>query len=644
MRLSYVLLLAVLVLLSECSDQVVNQTWSVISPNGNLGVDITSDQKTGQLFYSAFLVSAADTITLVDRSILGIELENQSFTTRLSFVESATEVWSTSYTVPAGKRCSNTATANQLKLTFTNANRNSIHIIFRVFDDGVAFQYVFPDVSEKVTVVKESTQFNLASGGKAWMQPYDTVTRWTPAYELYYEQAEVGSKSPKAGGWSFPALFQIQDNYIMLTESGLSESYFGSHLKNTQKIYSIALPDSAEAAYSGIRGANANEPFHTPWRIILMADDLSGIVQSNLVFHVADNAIGDFSWVKPGRASWSWWSDPDSPRQFKELQKFVDLSSQLGWEYTLVDANWNTMEGGTLEELARYANAKKVGLLVWYNSGGPHNDVTEQPRDRMLDSVIRRKEMQWLSSMGVKGIKVDFFQSDKQHIIGQYLGILKDAADYKLLVNFHGCTIPRGWQKTWPNLLTMEAVRGAETYSSPEFPGRAPAHNVNLVFTRNVIGSMDYTPVTFSHARQPHITTNGHELALAVVYESGIQHFADGHASYLQQSKEVKDFISKIPVSWDEVKLLKGYPGDEVMLARRKGEDWFVGYIQGTSNPREVEVPFSFLPTGEYTYKLLADGDQSAEVSVTSGIVKAPDKITVRTLAHGGFAIQLKQK
>ncbi|CAN5734281.1 hypothetical protein BH24BAC1_BH24BAC1_40160 [soil metagenome] len=195
----------------------------------------------------------------------------------------------------------------------------------------------------------------------------------------------------------------------------------------------------------------------------------------------------------------------------------------MGWEYSLVDANWNEMKGGNLEMLAKYAQEKNVGLLVWYNSGGAHNTVTEQPRDIMSDPVRRKEEMKKLQALGIKGIKVDFFQSDKQFIMQQYLDILKDAAAHHILVNFHGCTIPRGWSRTWPNLVSMESARGAETYIfSGEFPAKAPLHNVHLVFTRNIIGSMDYTPVTFSDNRYKRLTTNAHELALGVVFESGI--------------------------------------------------------------------------------------------------------------------------
>ena len=291
------------------------------------------------------------------------------------------------------------------------------------------------------------------------------------------------------------------------------------------------------------------------------------------MYDLADkNKIGEADWIKPGRSSWSWWSDHLSGKDFNKLKKYVDLAKDMRWEYSLVDANWNIMHGDNIEELIKYAAAKNIGLTLWYNSGGAHNTITEQPRDIMNDPVKRKEEFKKLHAWGVKAVKVDFFDSDKQDIIRLYLDILKDAAAEKIMVVFHGCTLPRGWSRTYPNLLSMEGIRGAEQIGwDTVFANNAAMYNTINLFTRNVVGPMDYTPVTFSDSKCcPHTTTNAHEFALSVLYGSGMMHFADSDSSYRGQKEEVKKFLAIVSNTWDETKFLEGggfivvlIPGDK---------------------------------------------------------------------------------
>lgn len=472
---------------------------------------------------------------------------------------------------------------------------------------------------------------------------------WTPAYEKYYmSDMKVGTPSPNAEGWAFPALFKANNNWILLTESNLDDNYFGAHLKNEgqEGLYTIAQPDPEEVFGMGSVNAQSTTPWVMPWRVVIIGADVAEVVESNLVTHVAEKQKdGDFSWVKPGKSSWSWWSDQPSPKDFYSLKKFIDLSADMGWEYSLIDANWNEMQGGNLEELALYARGKNVGLWVWYNSGGEHNTVTEQPRDIMDNPAKRKEEFKKLEEMGVKGVKIDFFQSDKQFMIEQYLGILQDAVDHHIMVNFHGCTIPRGWSRTWPNLLSLESVRGAESYLfASDFPEKAPAHNVHLVFTRNIIGSMDYTPVTFSDNKFPHITTNAHELALGVVFETGILHLADAVESYRSLPEAPKNFINTLPVTWDETKLLAGSPSTDVLLARKKDDQWFVGYINGEDKEKEVQVDFSFLKDGKYSITLISDGKDSRSFSDQEFAIDNKGTKNISALPHGGFVMVVRKR
>jgi len=282
--------------------------------------------------------------------------------------------------------------------------------------------------------------------------------------------------------------------------------------------------------------------------------------------------------------------------------------------------------------------------LMWYNSGGPHNEVPEQPRGIMDDPDKRRSEFQKLQEWGVKGIKVDFFQSDKPHIIQLYQDIIEDAAEYEILVNFHGCTIPRGWSRTYPNLMTMESVRGAEVYSfGEEYPDHAPWHNTILPATRNVIGSMDYTPVTFSDQKYPHLTTHAHELALSVVFESGIMHFADRVSAYRALDEEPKAFLRNVPVAWDETRYLGGTPGKEMIIARRKGSDWYIGGINGENSEKAWNIHFDFLGDGNYEVMMITDGESARQMQSFQKTVRNGEAEELSMRPYGGFAFWIRR-
>jgi hypothetical protein len=359
-------------------------------------------------------------------------------------------------------------------------------------------------------------------------------------------------------------------------------------------------------------------PWTLLWRVIVVADRAGALIESQLVNHLAaPSRLADTSWIRPGRVSWSWWSENDSPRDLSRLRDYVDLAHEFGWEYSLVDANWQVHSDEEMQGLAKYAADRGVRLFLWYNSGGPHNHVSEQPRDRMHERGVRRAELEKIAGWGVAGIKVDFFHSDKADGIARYLDILADAFDFQIMVNFHGCTIPRGWTRTWPHLMTMEGVRGAETYIfDADFPAVAPRHNTILPFTRNAIGPMDYTPVTFSDNRYPHLTTAGHELALAVVFESGLLHLADSAESYRSVPPAVRHMLSRVPVAWDETRCLAGEPGSHVVIARRSGPDWWVAGINGLPSPTTVRLDLASL--SGVRWQMLGDGDQAADAAAVT--------------------------
>jgi len=622
--------------------------WSVLSPSGNL--KFTVKQTEGkELVYTVALVNNKEEKPVIADSPLGIKRGDANFAGNLKFtgMEPAVNI-DEMFTLPTGKNKEVLYKASEMTLNFENETGNKLQLIVRVADDGVAFRYRFPETDVKLySVEEELTGFAIAGEGKTWIQPYDKVTMYTPAYERYFENGiPVGTAAPGEEGWCFPALFEIGSAWILLTEAGLDSTYFGAHLqpKADGGIYRIRMPEEAEAKNTTGKIPSSTLPWATPWRVIQVANNLAGIVESNLVVSLNPaSKIQDESWIKPGRASWSWWSDWPSPKNYQSLVKFVDMAAEMGWEYSLVDANWDLMTGGNIEELVNYANSKNVGILMWYNSGGPHNDVTERPRDIMSNPELRKAEFQKISGWGVKGVKVDFFQSDKPAIIKQYLDILKDAADHKIMVNYHGCTMPRGWNSTWPNLVSMEAVRGAECYAFDEnYPEMAKWHNTILPFTRNAVGSMDYTPVTFANQKYPHITTFAHELALSVVFESGILHLAGDCNSYLSLPEAPKNFLKTVPSAWDKTVLLAGYPGKDCVMARKSGNNWYIGGINGTGEKQSWEIDLSRLPQKEWAAAIITDGVIDKEFLSSETAIKTGEKLKVEVLPFGGFVATLK--
>jgi hypothetical protein len=316
----------------------------------------------------------------------------------------------------------------------------------------------------------------------------------------------------------------------------------------------------------------------------------------------------------------------------------------MTWEYTLVDAGWHTMgNGGNYVDLVAYAAKQNVGTLLWYNSGGPNNSVNDiLPRDRVYDRAARRAEFQTISQAGVRGVKVDFFHGDGQQMMQFYIDIMRDAAEFHLLTNFHGSTIQRGWQRTYPNLMSTESVRGAEWYKFDSgYAADAARRNTILVFTRNAVASMDFTPVTFSDAANPHLTTFGHELALSVVFESGIQHFADRTTGYTQLPAGPRAFLASVPTTWDDTRYVEGTPGEYVVLARRKGQRWYLGGIGGDTTARELQLNLSFLGEGNFSAAVIADGPNDDSFAPSTRAVHAGTRLPISMRPRGGFVATL---
>jgi hypothetical protein len=538
--------------------------WKIVSPNGKVVATVRLDGEGDASKLT--LAVACDGLPVLDPSPLGIVRNDAAFDGKLH-LDSAGEVTSHDSEVSLlhGKARQVRDHYTQQVLTFENTKGQKLALCVRAYDDGVAFRYLFPETDVRPhTVTAEMTGFQLPAGSVVWAQPYDEPTVYTPAYESYFQFAvPAGTPSETAQGWAFPMLFRTPaGRYGLITDAALDGTYCGVRFAQESPggLYRLRFPDPSEGLGTGPVEPSSPLPWATPWRVVVVGDTPSPIVETNLIELLnPPSRIADTSWIKPGRVSWSWLFDADSPQDATKLKKWIDLAAEMGWEYSLIDANWDIMANGTIHDLLAYAKSKKVGLILWYNSGGPHNAVTERPRGMMDQERVRKYEFERLAKWGVKGVKVDFFQSDKQNVLGLYEGILKDAAEHHILVDFHGCTLPRGWSRTWPNLMSMEAVRGAENYQfNPKFPAYAPAHNALLPFTRNAVGPMDYTPVIFRDNKNPMVTTPGHEIALPVVFVSALLHFGGGPEEYLTLPEVPKTFLKNVPVVWDETPRPRG--------------------------------------------------------------------------------------
>ncbi len=623
-----------ILIIASCQNYPPISKYELVSPDERLRVELSLND-LGQYSYSVLL----DGNIVINQSKLGIQRNDGDFSSGLKPHEFlGPKPIIQNYNLITGKNTEIREEGQEYSISALNDDHLTLVIDFQLYNDGFAFRYRFPEAKyDNIIVLEDKTEIRFARSGKGWLQPYDIPTKWGPAYENYFlNEVKLYEIPDSAAGWSFPALFQFDDQWVHITDGGINGDYVGMHLEadSSKSSYIMRWPEIEEA--NGMYGnlPYGKAPWQTSWKVFTISDDLNTIINSNLVTHISlPSKYDNLSWIQPGIASWSWLSDHDSPKDFHTLKKYVNLSIDMGWKFSLVDANWDLMSNGDLEKLAAYANEKDIGLIVWYNSGGPHNSVEERPRNIMNDSDRRKKEFEWLANLGVKGVKIDFFQSDKQPIMTLYKDILEDAAKHKIMVNFHGCGIPRGWARTYPHLMTMEGVRGAECYSfDKDYPKNAAKHNTILPFTRNVLGSMDYTPVLFENNVYPNLTTSAHELALSIVFESGWLHMGGSEKGFRSVSPFVQKFLSDIPVVWHETKYLKGYPGKDVILARRNGKEWYIGGINGENFEKQFELDLSFIDQN-LDFEVISDGLHGREFS--RKLVQKSFMINV--LPNGGF-------
>lgn len=500
------------------------------------------------------------------------------------------------YRMPHGKKseCRNTCTG----LKYLTEGGDTLSL--RIYRDGVAWRT--KGVSRVVPI----------------MPKHHWAMEWNEAYEGFFPADEPLQEGKR---YAYPLLMEHNaGTFVLLSESGIDRDNAATSVWPEGEAL-VLRPDGPEQG---------------GWQTAVIGD-LATVTESTLV---NDNSIpsrlADTSWIHPGTAAWVYWAYNHGSNDCGIIARYTDLAADLGLPYVLIDAEWDEMkEGKTVEDAVAYAVGKGVKPMIWYNSSIGWVDGAPGPKYRLNTPEDREREFAWCEKIGVKGVKIDFFAGDTNRNFRLMADLLEDAARHGLLVNFHGATVPRGWQRTYPNLITNEGVYGAEWYNNlPVLTDRAAAHNATLPFTRNVVASMDYTPCAFTDSQHPHITTHAHELALTALFESGIQHLADRPESFMAQPDEVKRYLGELPTAWDETKLISGYPGDHAVMARRKGDRWYIAAINGTDTVKTLTPDWSRLPEGLTGLMFEDSGDAANPWKITQD---APLPASIELQPCGGL-------
>ncbi|HVU16519.1 MAG TPA: glycoside hydrolase family 97 catalytic domain-containing protein [Candidatus Didemnitutus sp.] len=617
----------------------------VRSPDRHLAVDFEVNAD-GTPEYSV----KRDGLVVLRTSKLGLQRDDVDFTRGLRLVKwTHPTVILDRYELLTGKRRKNHYEASRAEYFLETPAGQKMTIIFQVSNDGVAFRYFFPETRPTIAkITREATTFHFPADTRAWLQPMSVAkTGWSqvnPCYEEFYEKdIAAGTPSPSGAGWVYPALFRTGDTWVALTEASLGRSYCGTRLatESPDNEYAVAFPDPREKFPGGAVNPESTLPWTTPWRIIALGS-LKTIVESTLGTDLADDPAHASKFTyRPGKASWSWPLLGDAKTTFDVQKRFIDYASQMNWRYCLIDSMWDQQIGyDRIGELVDYARTKNVSILLWYNSNGDWNSAPQTPRNRMLTHESRVQEFKRLKALGVAGLKIDFFGGDGQSMIDYYQDILDDAAPYGFLINFHGATLPRGWERTYPQLMTMEAVKGEEYITfEQKNADEEPAHAATLPFARNLFDPMDFTPMVLDHIN--HIerrTTSAFELALSVVFTSGITHYAEIPEGMEQAPDFVRDFLRAVPSIWDDTRFLDGYPGRFIVLARRAGDRWYIAGINGDAEARELHLNLSGL--GRVSGEGVADGGKG---NLSFRRLRLPAGTTadfpLKLAAHDGFVL-----
>jgi alpha-glucosidase len=645
----FLALAAAVACLGAANTTTKTDTTRLASPDGRIAVDFYLNAE-GAPRYAVQL----DAKPALEESRLGLVRDDADFSKGLQFVSaSSTGRIKDKYEILTAKRRLNDYRANRKVFHLQTAAGQKLDIIFQVSNDGVAFRYFFPETNAaRRRLTEEVSSFHFLPETRAWLQPMSVAkTGWSqvnPCYEEFYQkEIPVGTPSTLGAGWVYPALFRSSETWLLVSEGSLPRNYCGTRLRSESPDgeYSVGFPDPREIFPGGPANPESQLPWLTPWRIIVVGS-LQTIAESTLGIDLADQpAYRRSPSAQPGKASWSWPLLGDNQTTYDTQKRFIDYAAGMGWRYCLIDGLWDKQIGwDKTAELVKYARGKNVNILLWYNSAGSWNAAPQTPRDKMLTHESRIAEFEKLKAMGVAGLKIDFFGGDGQSMVDYYLDILSDAAPFGFAINFHGATLPRGWQRTYPNLMTMEGIKGMEYCTFEQANAdEEPTHAAMLPFTRNVFDPMDFTPMALDRInnRVQRRTTSAFELALPVLFTSGITHYAEIPEGMAKAPDYVREFIKGIPGIWDDTKFIAGEPGKFVVLARKGEGRWYLAGINGETTEKKLTLDLSRLRVRSGT--LITDGT-GGNLSFRQEKVQLPKdkKLEVTLPPHGGLVMVLK--
>jgi len=628
---------------------VLAQEAVVFSPDGQLKLSV--QVADGKPVYSV----AYKGKVMLENSPLGLQTNEGDFSSGMKLLGKADSSIDKRYTQDRIKTSQIHYVANRLTLNLQNAKQKNISIVFQVSNNNIAFRYEMPTWGKTLACVveKEATgfkfPFNATTFLSTMMDPTGGWSRTTPSYETpYVADAPLHKSTPAKEGYIFPGLFRIgSDGWVLVSETGVSSLYCASQLSeiSSDGVYTVAYPNPKQNNGFGTSGAAISLPGVTPWRTITVGDNLKPIVETTISFNVVDPLYEPSQKFKYGKGTWSWIVWQDNSMNYADQVKFIDLADALDYEYILIDALWDTNIGKEkLRELIKYAQSKGVDVFLWYNSNGGFNDAPQGPRNKMNTSVERKKEMKWLRSLGVKGLKVDFFGGDKQETMRLYEDILSDANDHGLMIIFHGTTLPRGWERMYPNFVGGEAVMASEMLVFNESTRKDEAFNASMhPFIRNTVASMEFGGtflnkylVKSNQGRNQRLTTDAFQLATAILFQNPVQMFAITPNNLSDAPPFAINFMKRVPTTWDETIFLDGYPGKYCVIARRNGNNWYVAGVNATKESMKLRLNLPMLAVRKVN--LFNDSDSKVTYSKNVDINKSGE-LEIDMQANGGFVL-----
>lgn len=622
----------------------------VTSPDGKLVVTVSDTD--GRPSYSV----SYDNVLFLQPSPLGMVANIGDFSSGMSLEKNvSTNKIDETYELTSIKKSKVRYVANEAVFSFTQQGKTIYDVIFRISNNDVAFKYKMYPQGETLSCVveQEATGFVFPDGTTTFLcpqsKPMGGFARTSPSYETSYTADDAAGKNGWGEGYTFPCLFRNGDNgWVLVSETGVNGGYCASRLLGHKGgTYTIGFPQEGEANGNGTVSPGIALPGETPWRTITVGKTLAPIVETTVPFDVVKplyQAKGEYTY---GKGSWSWIIGMDGSTNYKEQLRYIDFSAAMGYQSVLVDALWDKQIGrDKMEELAKYGKDKGVALYLWYNSNGYWNDAPQTPRGIMNNAIARRKEMRWMQSIGIRGIKVDFFGGDKQMTMQLYEDILSDANEYGLLVIFHGCTLPRGWERMYPNFASSEAVLASENLHFSQGSCDHEAFNATLhPFIRNTVGSMDfggsalnkYYNADNAPRGSRRMTSDVYALATAVLFQSPVQHFALAPNNLTDAPSWAIDFMKEVPTTWDEVRFIDGYPGKYVILARRHGDKWYIAGVNAQKETLKLKVNLPMFSNGEKV-RLFSD-DKALQGSVKQIEIGKKQELQLAIPCNGGVLI-----